>query len=70
MAVKKIGAKVVPRSNNVASAASTRTAAKRPAAKKAGAALPRTYPDLHDHIAALGKAGLLVTVDRPINKDT
>ena len=73
MAVKKTGAKVVPRSNNVASAASatsTRTAAKRPAAKKAGAALPRSYPDLHDHIAALGKAGLLVTVDRPINKDT
>jgi hypothetical protein len=73
MAVKKTGAKVVPRSNNVApaaSAASTRTAAKRPAAKKAGTAPPRTYPDLHDHIAALGKAGLLVTVDRPINKDT
>src|SRR5437762_12697926 len=28
------------------------------------------YPDLHDHIRALDKAGLLVTVDRPINKDT
>src|SRR3984893_9757830 len=31
---------------------------------------PRSYPDLHDHIRALDKAGLLVTVDRPINKDT
>src|SRR5215469_4098652 len=31
---------------------------------------PRGYPDLHDHIAALDKAGLLITVDRPINKDT
>src|SRR3954462_9287910 len=28
------------------------------------------YPDLHDHIRALDKAGLLITVDRPINKDT
>ena len=31
---------------------------------------PHSYPDLHDHIRALDKAGLLVTVDRPINKDT
>ena len=30
----------------------------------------RTYPDLHDHIAALRKAGLLIEVDRPICKDT
>jgi 4-hydroxy-3-polyprenylbenzoate decarboxylase len=30
----------------------------------------RAYPDLHEHLAALGRAGLLVTVDRPINKDT
>ena len=30
----------------------------------------RGYPDLHDHIRALDKAGLLITVDRPINKDT
>ncbi len=30
----------------------------------------RSYPDLHDHIAALEKAGQLVRVDRQINKDT
>lgn len=30
----------------------------------------RAYPDLHDHIRALEKAGLLITIDRPINKDT
>src|SRR5665647_1351624 len=30
----------------------------------------RGYPDLHDHIRSLDKAGLLITVDRPINKDT
>src|ERR1700755_327066 len=30
----------------------------------------RTYPDLHDHIAALEKAGQLIRVDRPIDKDT
>ncbi len=34
------------------------------------AALPRSYPDLHDHLKTLEKAGLLVTVDRQINKDT
>ena len=34
------------------------------------AAPARAYPDLHDHVRALDKAGLLVTVDRPINKDT
>jgi 4-hydroxy-3-polyprenylbenzoate decarboxylase len=30
----------------------------------------RPYPDLHDHIRALDEAGLLIRVDRPINKDT
>ena len=30
----------------------------------------RAYPDLHDHIATLEKEGLLVRVDRPIDKDT
>src|SRR6202049_4746845 len=35
-----------------------------------GEAPPRAYPDLHDHIAALEKAGQLIRVDRPINKDT
>jgi 4-hydroxy-3-polyprenylbenzoate decarboxylase len=33
-------------------------------------ALTRSYPDLHDHIAALEAAGQLVRVDRPIDKDT
>jgi 4-hydroxy-3-polyprenylbenzoate decarboxylase len=28
------------------------------------------YPDLHEHLKALDKAGLLITVERPINKDT
>ncbi len=31
---------------------------------------PRDYPDLHQHILALARAGLLVVVDEPINKDT
>src|SRR6516165_7521007 len=30
----------------------------------------RTYPDLHEHVAALAEAGLLVVVDEPVNKDT
>ncbi len=30
----------------------------------------RGYPDLHDHIAALDEAGLLIRIDRRINKDT
>ncbi len=31
---------------------------------------PRSYPDLHDQVEALDKAGLLIRVDKPINKDT
>jgi 4-hydroxy-3-polyprenylbenzoate decarboxylase len=30
----------------------------------------RDYPDLHDHLKALEDEGLLITVDREINKDT
>src|SRR5436190_7405444 len=30
----------------------------------------RCYPDLHEHVLALERAGLLVVVDEPINKDT
>jgi UbiD family decarboxylase len=30
----------------------------------------RKYPDLHAHVLALARAGLLVVVDEPINKDT
>lgn len=30
----------------------------------------RPYADLHDHLEALERAGLLITVNRPINKDT
>jgi UbiD family decarboxylase len=32
--------------------------------------IKRTYPDLHDHIDALDKAGMLYRIDRTINKDT
>jgi 4-hydroxy-3-polyprenylbenzoate decarboxylase len=37
---------------------------------KRKAAPARSYPDLHDHIRALDEAGLLIKVDRAINKDT
>src|SRR5476649_2393493 len=57
--------------------AARKPAAKKTAPKKPGPAIvvekgepPRGYPDLHDHLRALDKAGLLVTVDRAINKDT
>ena len=30
---------------------------------------PRGYPDLHDHVLALHRAGRLVVIDEPINKD-
>jgi 4-hydroxy-3-polyprenylbenzoate decarboxylase len=46
------------------------TKSKRKSEPNYSAAPSRTYPDLHDHIRALDKAGLLVTIDRPINKDT
>ncbi len=31
---------------------------------------PRVYPDLHEHLDALARAGHLIRVDRPIDKDT
>ncbi len=42
------------------------------ATKRSTKASPPTrgYPDLHEHLAKLEAAGLLVRVDRPINKDT
>jgi 4-hydroxy-3-polyprenylbenzoate decarboxylase len=43
---------------------------KRKSVPGSGAGPARGYPDLHDHIRALDKSGLLLTVDRPINKDT
>src|SRR6266700_2057945 len=41
-----------------------------PQRRDAGTASKRAYPDLHEHLEALERAGLLITVDRPINKDT
>ena len=38
--------------------------------RKTSRAVSRSYPDLHDHIDNLRKAGLLIEVDRQINKDT
>src|SRR5580765_7878443 len=38
--------------------------------RKSLSTMRRPYPDLHDHIRALDAAGLLIRVDRPINKDT
>src|ERR1700749_3162413 len=35
-----------------------------------GSAPARAQPDLQDHSRARDRAGLLVSVDRPINKDT
>ncbi|HKQ28313.1 MAG TPA: UbiD family decarboxylase [Burkholderiales bacterium] len=32
--------------------------------------MKKRYPDLHEHLKALDDAGLLITVERPINKDT
>jgi len=38
--------------------------------KDRAAATERGYPDLQDHVRALEDAGLLLTIDAPINKDT
>src|SRR4030081_2050360 len=38
--------------------------------RDAGTGPKRGYPDLHEHLEALKRAGLLITVDRPIDKDT
>jgi len=34
------------------------------------AANPRAYADLHEHVLALAREGLLVVIDEPVNKDT
>ena len=44
--------------------------ATKPKGKPRASAAARGYPDLHDHLKALDKAGLLVTVDRAIDKDS
>src|SRR5438876_9321969 len=41
-----------------------------PKRRDADTAPRRDYPDLHEHLEALERAGLLITVDRSINKDT
>ena len=41
-----------------------------PASERGTSTSDRGYPDLHDHIRTLREAGLLIQVDRPINKDT
>jgi UbiD family decarboxylase len=47
-----------------------KTSAAKTVTKKKTVTGARGYPDLHEHLVALDKAGLLITVDRPINKDT
>src|SRR6058998_3803349 len=41
-----------------------------PKRRDADTAPKRAYPDLHEHLEALERAGLLITVDRSIDKDT
>jgi len=41
-----------------------------PKPTRAAPAPKRPYADLHEHLRTLDKAGLLVTVDRRIDKDT
>src|SRR3954453_18314663 len=41
-----------------------------PKAKRADPAARRPYADLHEHLRTLDEAGLLITVDRRIDKDT
>lgn len=38
--------------------------------QRSGDGAKRAYPDLHEHLKALEDQGLLIRVDRPINKDT
>src|SRR2546428_4506842 len=41
-----------------------------PKRRDAGTAPKRAYPDLHEHLEALERAGLHIPFDRPIDKDT
>ena len=44
--------------------------ATRPEGASEAVSAARGYPDLHEHIDALREAGLLIEVEREINKDT
>lgn len=65
----KLATKLVTKSATKTAASKT-ASAKKAYHSDAAATKKRGYPDLHDHLKALDDAGLLVTVDRPINKDT
>jgi UbiD family decarboxylase len=57
--------KVAPASSTVATMPSSPLERYREAPKH-----PRSYNDLHQHVLALARNGLLLVVDEPINKDT
>jgi len=48
----------------------TKKTATRKTGKTSAKSASRGYRDLHEHLAELDRAGLLITIDRPINKDT
>jgi 4-hydroxy-3-polyprenylbenzoate decarboxylase len=56
--------------NDVAIRKKKQAATSKRGSKTGNASYRRGYPDLHDHLKTLEKAGLLITVKRPINKDT
>jgi len=49
---------------------STKPAPQKSSSRAKSKTAPRAYRDLHEHLAELDTQGLLITVDRPINKDT
>ena len=49
---------------------STKPAPQKSSSRAKSKTAPRAYRDLHEHLAELDRQGLLITVDRPINKDT
>lgn len=49
---------------------STKPAPQKSSSQVKSKTAPRAYRDLHEHLAELDRQGLLITVDRPINKDT
>ena len=53
-----------------ATAKTKKVTAKTPIKSPLATTNARSYADLHEHLKALDDAGLLVTIDRKINKDT
>src|SRR5688572_13171557 len=69
MAKQSVGARTLPGVRKPPRSAGFERGRRTSIRKVAAASVRRGYPDLHEHLDALRKRGLLLTIDRPVDKD-